>query len=214
MPTELILVRHGQSIANVTPIVAGMVADTGLTDRGRAQAAALAERLRTQEFRADVLYASTLPRAQQTAGYLAPVLDLPIHNDDELQELRPGVADGLTNAEWAARWPGLDNGSWRRPYQEFSPGGESWANFLPRAGAALTAIVERHPGQRIVAVTHGGVIEASFAMAFGLGLAAMRVTMDLTNTGLTTWRYDPDLARGPWTLLAANDTAHLSGLDD
>jgi probable phosphoglycerate mutase len=212
-PTELILIRHGESVANVTPIVAGMQGDVGLTDRGHRQAAALADRMREEKFSADVLYASTLPRAQQTVGYVAPVLGLSVQDEDDLQELRVGVADGLSNAEWAARWPGLTEGFWSRPYQEFAPGGESWCALQLRVGRTLTGLVERHRGERVVAVTHGGVIEASFAMAFGMGAGARSVGFDLTNTGITTWRYSPDSPRGRWTLLAANDTAHLARLE-
>lgn len=207
MSTELILVRHGESVANVHPVVAGMQGDAGLTERGRRQAAALAERLAADDFTADVLYASTLPRAQQTARYLSDALGLPIVNDAELQEVRVGEADGLDNVVWSERWPGLADGLWRRPFQPFAPGGESWATFLARAGAGLMTLVERHPDQRVLAVTHGGVLEASFALAFGLGPTAVTVRYAFRNTGLTTWQYD---AAGPrWTLVAANDTAHL-----
>ncbi len=211
MSTELILIRHGESHANVTPVVGGLRGDIGLTDRGHRQAERLGDRLRRHRFGADVLYASTLPRAQQTARYVAEAIDLPIHDDDDLQELRVGAADGLSITEWERRWPGLSEGMWRRPYQDFAPGGESWARFLVRAGAALVALVDRHPGRRIVAVTHGGVIEASFAMAFGAGPTGMPGGFAPENTGLTVWRYQPATPDRTWTLVAFNDAAHLAG---
>ncbi|SDS26606.1 histidine phosphatase family protein [Microlunatus soli] len=212
MSTELILVRHGESVANVTPVIGGMTGDVGLTDRGRRQAELLAERLRAEKFEADVLYASTLPRAQQTARYVSQALGLPVLDDAELQELRPGDADGLSVGEWKSRWPGLADGMWRRPFQAFASGGESWATFLARAGAGLTELVARHPGERIVAVTHGGVIEASLALVFGLGPTTARVKFALANTGVTTWRHDPAADAAHWTLVSVNDAAHLSGL--
>jgi probable phosphoglycerate mutase len=208
--TELILIRHGESHANVTPVIGGMRGDRGLTDRGRWQAERLGERLRQEGLRADVLYASTLPRAQETAGYVASALDLPICPEDELQELRVGEADGLSIDEWKRRWPGLADGLWHRPYQPFAPGGESWAGFLVRAGAALTALVERHPDQRIVAVTHGGVLEASFAMAFQLGPAAVSVRFLPENTGVTVWRHEPEPVEVAWSLVTFNDVGHLN----
>ena len=73
----------------------GMQGDRGLTERGVAQVEALARRLAQGEIAADVLYASTLPRARMTAEPVAEALNLPIHWDDDLQELRPGEADGL-----------------------------------------------------------------------------------------------------------------------
>jgi broad specificity phosphatase PhoE len=94
--TELYLIRHGESVPNVTPIIGGMRGDAGLTGRGREQAQLLEKRLREEELHADQLYASTLPRALETAEYVARALDLRVQPDDELHELRPGEADGLT----------------------------------------------------------------------------------------------------------------------
>lgn len=209
MPTELILIRHGQSHANVNPVVAGMRGDRGLTDTGRRQAELLRDRLRAERSSADVLYASTLPRAQETAQYVAEALELPIKDDDELQELRVGEADGMTNDDWSARWPGLRESMASKPFQEFAPGGESWATFLARVGSALTSLVTRHPDQRVVAVTHGGVIHASFAVAFGLGATAPRVRIDPENTSISRWRHHPEPDVPRWALQSFNDTRHL-----
>jgi probable phosphoglycerate mutase len=215
VPTDLRLIRHGESVANTQPIIAGMLADVGLTDRGRRQAALLEDRLRTDDWAADVLYASTLPRAVQTAAYVSRGLGLPVAPDDEVQELRPGVADGLSIAEWRRRYPGLDPGPTSRPYQRFSPGGESWAEFVVRAGAALLRIVERHPEESVVVVTHGGVIEASFHLALSLGASAPQAGFAPANTSITHWRHDPDGPTGlPWSLITFNDARHLVGETD
>ena len=106
--TELYLIRHGESVPNVTPIIGGMRGDAGLTDRGREQAQLLEKRLREEELHADQLYASTLPRALETAEYVARALDLRVQPEDELHELRPGEADGLTLDQWRERY-------WLRP---------------------------------------------------------------------------------------------------
>ncbi|NCC33746.1 MAG: histidine phosphatase family protein, partial [Chloroflexia bacterium] len=100
--TQLYLIRHGEAWANVQPILAGMQGDKGLTPRGVKQAERLRDRLAHGELQADVLIASTLPRARQTAEIIQPALGLPIILDDEVQELRLGEADGMTNQEaWA-----------------------------------------------------------------------------------------------------------------
>lgn len=209
MPTELILIRHGQSDANVNPVVAGMRGDRGLTDTGRRQAELLRDRLRADQETADVLYASTLPRAQQTARYVADATKLPIKDDDQLQELRVGDADGMSNDDWSARWPGLQDSLTARPFQRFATGGESWAEFLVRVGSALISLVDRHPDQRVLAVTHGGVVKASFALAFGLGPTAPRVRINPENTSLTRWLYHFEPGRSQWTLRSFNDAGHL-----
>jgi broad specificity phosphatase PhoE len=209
--TDLYLIRHGQSMANVTPVVGGMRGDAGLTDLGREQARLLEERLRVEEFGADVLYTSTLPRALQTSEFVARALDLPAIGDDGLQELRPGEADGLTLTEWRAACPPVSFGPVVDPFEPFSPGGESWATFLARAGAALSRLITRHDGERVVAVTHGGVVEASFYLALGLGATSVRTTFAPGNTSITHWQHQhTPTGHRAWTLAGFNDARHLA----
>ncbi len=215
MVTDLYLIRHGESVANVEPIIGGMRGDAGLTARGREQASLLEARLRAQGPRADLLYASTLPRARETAEYVARALGLPVEHDNEWQELRPGEADGLAVAEWEERYGGREFATGRDPYRPFAPGGESWATFLVRVGRALVGVVARHPEQRVAVVCHGGVLDASFYHAFGLGPTGNRVRFQPLNTSITHWRYQPGDGAGgaedapSWTLVTFNDAAHL-----
>lgn len=210
MVTDLHLIRHGEAVSNVEPVIAGMRSDRGLTDRGREQAALLEERLRAEPLDADVLYVSTLPRALETGAYVARALGLPAVETDDLHELRPGDADGLTIEEWRARADGTvppDD-----PFQPFSPHGESWTAFLLRAGAALSDLVARHEDQSVVAVTHGGVLDAAFHLAFGLDGSGQRVAFDPHNTSITHWRHRREPYRGArWTLVSFNDAGHLAG---
>ncbi len=208
MLTDLYLIRHGQSFANVNPIIGGMTGDVGLTPLGLDQSRRLADRLRAEAFRPDRLYASTLPRAQQTAAEIASAIELSVVDDPELQELRPGAADGLSRDQWCARSPGLTTVRRACPTTRWPPGGESWAMFVARAGTALTRLVHNHPDETVAAVCHGGVIEASFYLAFGLGGSVNPVAFAPTNTGLTHWRYDAG-APAPWTLIRFNDATHL-----
>jgi 2,3-bisphosphoglycerate-dependent phosphoglycerate mutase len=214
MTTDLYLIRHGESVANVEPIIGGMHGDTGLTDRGRQQAKLLEERLRDDELRADHLYVSTLPRALETGAYVARGLGLPIQPDDELQELRPGEADGLSVEEWQTRYGVPDGSAAADPFRPFSPGGESWAGFLVRAGHALADLVRRHEGETVVAVCHGGVLEASFFLAFGIGGTGNRVAFAPLNTSITHWRHERGAdEQSKWTLVKFNDSGHLAGED-
>lgn len=208
--TNLYLIRHGEAVANVEPMVAGMLGDAGLTKLGVAQAEALRDRLATTGMiAADVLIASTLPRARQTAEIIQPAIGLPITFDDDVQEMRVGEADGLSVAELKARY-GLPD--FRvDPFQLIAPGGENWPLFTVRVGTALSRITTEHAGQTIVVVCHGGVIDASFLYFFGMpSMTLPQAELYTHNTSITQWLRNErvgELAR--WRLVRYNDDAHL-----
>lgn len=210
--THLYLIRHGEAVANVQPIVAGMRGDAGLTARGVQQAERLRDRLRqTGEIAADVLIASNLPRARQTAEIIQPALGLPILFDEEVQELRPGEADGLSNAEARARYGPVDFDG--EPLRPFAPGGESWGDFTLRVSRALGRITREHAGKTIVVVCHGGVIDCSFIHFFQMpGLVLPPTDFHTRNTSLTHWELVGRRSRSLWRLNAYNDIAHLQGI--
>ena len=168
MPTNLYIIRHGEAYTNIESVIGGMHGDRGLTERGIAQAEALARRLSTGEIAADVLYASTLPRTRATAEHVAAALKLPITWDDELHELRPGESDGMRVEDARAKFAGFSTFLTRAIHADRT-GGESWGSFQVRTSAALERIITRHPDQTIVVVAHGGTIDVSFLYMLGLG---------------------------------------------
>ena len=211
MATDLYLVRHGEAVANVEPVIGGVRGDRGLTRRGHEQCRLLEERLEHERMRADRLVSSTLPRALQTAEYVSRALALPVLHDEELHELRPGEADGLTVDEWRARYRAgeVPAGTWD-PYRVFSPGGESWAMFLARAVEALSGLLVRYRDETVVVVCHAGIVEASFALAFGLDGSEKRVDCSPANTSITQWRHEQSAAgERAWRLTSFNDARHL-----
>jgi len=204
------LIRHGEAVVNVEPIIGGMRGDRGLTPRGVAQAERLRDRLAaTGEIEADVLIGSTFPRARQTAEIIAPALDLPITWDDEVQEMRPGAADGLTLDQFRERYgvPEFE----QDPFRPLSPGGESWATFYFRCAEALARISRAHTGKRVVIVCHGGVIDNSLLYFFGVNpLPRPDVEFYTRNTSITHWEHFARGDRAPrWRLRRYNDAAHL-----
>lgn len=210
--TRLYLIRHGEAVVNVEPILGGMRGDVGLTPRGIAQAERLRDRLqRTREIAADVVIASTLPRARQTAEIIAPALGQPLTFDDEVQEVRVGEADGLTVQEAWTRFgkPDFEND----PLRALAPGGESWGQFMLRIGQALTRITRTHKGKTIVIVCHGGVIDGSFLFFFGLNTLALPPTYFGThNTSITQWEQFTYNGSDRWRLVSYNDATHLRGI--
>ncbi len=210
--TQLYLIRHGEAVANVQPIVAGMNGDTGLTERGHEQTLRLHDRLaRTGFIKADVLIASTLPRARQTAEIIQPALNLPIIFDDDVQELRIGEADGMSNSDAWAKFgvPDFD----QFPLRPIAPGGESWGTFTLRVGQALTRITQEHEGKTIVVVCHGGVIDASFVHFFQMPSMVLPPTdFHTRNTSITNWEKVGRRSRTMWRLNSYNDIEHLHGV--
>jgi len=159
--TQLMLIRHGESVANSSGVAGGALGDGGLTALGRLQARTLATRLTmTGELNAaTAFYTSVLPRARATGVLLAPALpaELSLVTLDNVDELRVGEGDGLSWSEFADRFnpPNWDVD----PHLENAPGGESLLSFYERVTSALALLAERHPAEMVVVVCHGGVIE-------------------------------------------------------
>lgn len=210
--TRLVLIRHGESQATVNGVVAGERGCTGLSKLGRRQAEALRDRLATTgELAADVLVASTLPRAIETAEMIAPALGIgDVEQVHELCELHPGECDAITWEEYDQRY-GVDMKA--NPFTPIAPGGESLAEFNVRVGRALVGLAERYEGRCVVVACHGGVVMSS--MVTFLGLPAQRpliVELPVTNTSITEWEHPAGAGPPQWRLLRYNDAAHLAGL--
>jgi probable phosphoglycerate mutase len=205
--TRIVLIRHGEAYCNARGVVGGPVGCGGLTELGKAQARSLRDRLvRSREFDdAVALYTSVLPRAIQTARIISP--GLPPHlaavADCELCELHPGEADGLTWNEMVEKFGGPD---WdNEPREPFAPGGESWLGFYERCEGAFASIVERHRGDRVVLVVHGGVIEQAMKIVERREPTA-RLKLLTENCSMTEIEFDGERRR----LLRYNDRAPLA----
>jgi broad specificity phosphatase PhoE len=208
---RLILVRHGDAHAGFHGVIGGQKGCTGLTDLGRRQAGALRDHLAASDrLLPDVLIASTLPRAVETAQIVATGLGIELAREDpELGEVDPGEADGLDWAEFRERYGSFDMEVDRdRP---FAPGGDSWNSFHARVSRVLDRFVEEYRDRTVVAVCHAGVIMGSLRILFDIPHPGTGAQFRPTNTGLTEWEYDADRAR--WTLHTFNDASHLIGLD-
>lgn len=209
-PTTIVLVRHGESRATVDQIVGGRLGCQGLSTRGRRQSEALTARLLTSGLlhAASALYASTLPRAVETAQVIAPGVgsgNLEIRERDDLCELHVEAGDGLSWSEFGRIYGQPPWGTdITRP---LSPGSESWAGFVERASIALQVVAENHPGEMVVVACHGGVIEASFSAWGRVPTTTPGVHFLPENTGMTIWSRNA----GPWRLDRYNDHGHLDG---
>jgi broad specificity phosphatase PhoE len=147
---QVLLARHGQTEWNLLGRRQGQQ-DSPLTDRGVEQARRNATALRGHAV--DMVFTSPLGRAVATAEILARALGTTIVVVDELAEVHHGRLAGLTDDEITRRYP--DEWS-RRAHDKYRwrfPGGESYADADRRAAAAL-ALIDRHPANRPLIVSH------------------------------------------------------------
>jgi broad specificity phosphatase PhoE len=152
-PTRVLLVRHGQSTWNAAGRWQGQE-DPPLTDMGERQAKEAAQRLAALQGSEpiDAVWASDLQRAATTARAFADAFGVDVRTDTRFRERHAGPWQGCTRAEIEERWPGF-LGSSRRP-----DGYEPDADLVARTIDALDDLSATHPGERVVVVTHGGVL--------------------------------------------------------
>ena len=175
MVAELILVRHGQSLANVAfpaadaenlleAEVSGRDAEVPLTETGEKQAAAVGAWLAAlpEDRRPEVVITSPYLRARETWRIAAESsgVDLPAPTtDDRLVDRLMGDLELLTYAAIAKRFP--DEAARRTEAGEFEyapPGGESFADIAVRLRAFLEDLHRTHPGKRVIVVAHDAVV--------------------------------------------------------
>ena len=152
--TTLLLVRHGETDWNAAGRLQGHT-DRPLNEYGRRQARELAERLVGERIAA--VYTSDLARARETAEIIAAPLGLEVVLEPGLREKNWGNWEGLTADERAS----------------IEYAGESTEAHRERVLDALNRIVEAHPGERVVVVTHGGSLRRIQAAVSGVALPVL-----------------------------------------
>ena len=219
--TRLIIVRHGQAHCNIDRTIEGRATCRGLSELGHQQAEWLRDRFAFEKLAVDHIVASPIRRAAQTAEVLAGLLNLPIEFDPDLEEVRPGEAEGMTWDQYFAFY-GMTEG-WQ-PNVAFAPGAEAWTEFAARVSTAIDRISRTYSGQACLIVAHGGVVDASLFHFFGLDPQLQPpIDFETTNTSITEWErrtfttlrdplihpIEPATEVHRWRLVRYNDAAHL-----
>jgi probable phosphoglycerate mutase len=169
VPTTIVLIRHGETDWNRDDRFQGH-ADIPLNEAGRVQARQLVLDLEGEEFEA--AYSSPLLRAYETATIVADHFELAVEPVTDLMEVDVGSWSGLTRLEVEARFPD----GFRR-WLDYGHGwddGETYEDLGARVVSGLARIAARHPGTRILAVTHGGPIRSALAAADGVPFGEAR----------------------------------------
>ena len=154
--TRLILVRHCQSMGNLTKVFQGQT-DFDISPLGEKQLALLGLRLRNEPI--DVIYSSPLKRAWKTAEAINEYHKLPIIRMDELMEIDIGDLAGRGPGKVFEGYPELAYNWAHERQKSVFPGGESAVDVWNRAGKALNRILEENGGKTVVAVAHGFLLE-------------------------------------------------------
>jgi 2,3-bisphosphoglycerate-dependent phosphoglycerate mutase len=202
-PYVIVLLRHGESVGNAEARWQGQ-SDFPLTDTGRAQARALAERWKTEKEHFNLIVCSPLSRARETAEIVAAELDSPIETDPLWMERNNGEFSGLTAGEATERFPRPD---FINPYDPVGGKGEGdWELFL-RGGQGLHNLLRRPAGHYLV-VSHGGLLNQVMHAVMGIAPHANNAgpRFRFGNTGFARLIYHPRQHR--WTIDTLNDHAH------
>jgi 2,3-bisphosphoglycerate-dependent phosphoglycerate mutase len=214
---QLYFVRHGESVANLSDRNGTRRPEDAdrLSDRGWEQARQLGRRLEGHGL--EVIVASNMRRAQETAQGIAEVLDLPIETDPDLHELRQSDAFYASSPDFGDT--GTLNWMPHTPPDFSEPGAESFNDIMARVHRVRERLSERAEQQHILAVSHFGFLHFFLgSVLFGDDFTPQHVPglymAGHANTGITlferreTRRMDGIDFPG-WVLTTWNDQGHL-----
>ncbi|KMT09353.1 hypothetical protein BVRB_6g134470 [Beta vulgaris subsp. vulgaris] len=201
--TEFIIVRHGETDWNAIGKMQGHL-DVELNEIGRQQAVAVADRL-SREPNISAIYSSDLKRALETAETIASKYGrLEVIKDQDLRERHLGDLQGLVYQEVSKVNPkAYEAFNSRRLDQEIPGGGESRDQLYRRCTSVLQRIGEKHRGQRVIVVSHGGAIRSLYNRAAAKGQRPGKISN--TSVGIIQVS-DRDI----WSVKSWNDVSHLT----
>jgi 2,3-bisphosphoglycerate-dependent phosphoglycerate mutase len=197
-PTRIIAVRHGETAWNVAARIQGQL-DVGLNDTGRWQARRVGEALAAEDIA--TVYTSDLGRAHETAKSIGDATGVAVVPEQGLRERSFGLFEGKTFSEIEETWPDHAH-NWRKRIRE--GGGGSLLQLRERVTRTVQALAERHRGQQIVVVAHGGVLDALYRVATRQEVNSPR-TWELPNGAINRLLWTPE----GFTLVGWSDTQHL-----
>lgn len=152
---KILLIRHGETTGDLEDRYGGFY-DDHLTERGRQQLTETAEKLKGVEV--DIIFSSSLVRAQESAEIVNTVLNTHIEIQDGLRERNYGILGGLTKTEAKNLYP--EAVELHKDYTNTDQDGESWNDFNFRVIQTFESIVRQQQLQTIVILGHGGSIKA------------------------------------------------------
>lgn len=206
MPTRIYLVRHGATELTAEDRFAGST-EVSLSDEGRTQVAALAQRLRCDNL--DAVYTSPMQRTMETARLIAAPHGLEPIAEPDLREIDYGHWEGRSRDEVEADY-GDEYNAWQEDPLTVAPaGGESGIDVLARALPVLRRIVQDHRHQAVLVVSHKGTNRLLVSSLLGFDARGYRDRLDQSPAGLTILDFATDVRA---RLRLFNDVSHYEGV--
>jgi probable phosphoglycerate mutase len=203
--TRVTMIRHGETEWNVAMRLQGKK-NSDLTKRGIKQVELVAEALKKRTF--NVLFSSDQGRAVKTAEIINGYQHLNLILSEKLRERNFGIMEGLTREEIALKFPEVHEGYINRKSAYQIPDGESLVEFYFRVTNELKEIVRTYKGNRILIVTHGGVLDCTMRMVFSYSLDVSR-NFSIYNAAINTFNVRED----KWSLEEWGNIDHFNSLD-
>ena len=203
--TTIILIRHGQSVANLNLVFAGHF-DADLSELGQKQAKCTADAV-LGRFKIDKIYSSDLIRAYNTARPISEATGVEIIPDRRLREIYAGEWEGVEIAKIGEKHP-EDFFVWRNDIcSSRCTGGESMVEAGERFFARVKEIAEENDGKTVVITTHAAVIRAFLAISAG-DVTLMNTNPFVPNASYTVLSVDGD----KFEVVEKGCDSHLEGL--
>jgi broad specificity phosphatase PhoE len=203
--TRVIIVRHGRTEWNRVERFRGRV-DIGLDEVGTKQAEVAAKRIR--EWPISAIYSSPLRRAMDTAEIIAAPLELNVQPMSGIIDIDYGSWQGLSIEQVVARDDSLYSQWVESPYEVKFPGGESFAEARERVSSTIGDLIQQHPKETFVLVSHKVICQILILNLLGLDSSHFwQITQDVCAMNLF------EVRGGIPSVLFLNDTCHLEGLN-
>ncbi|WP_080876374.1 histidine phosphatase family protein [Oceanobacillus timonensis] len=193
--TEICMIRHGETDWNKEKRIQGKT-DIPLNKTGESQAKVCCAA--AEKFEPTVLITSPLARAKVTAEIINKDLGLPLHEMPDFVERSYGDAEGMDIADRNRYFPD----------REMIPNVETFEALKERAMKGLEEVCEKYPGERVLIVSHGALINALLSIIskekLGTGITFLQ------NTSMTTFACE----HGEWRVVDYNNTNHLAAVNE
>ena len=201
--TRILLIRHGQSIANVEKIFAGNF-NSPLSELGMLQAEQTAEYI-AENYNVDKVYSSDLKRALSVGKAIADKLRMDVTAQKNLREISAGLWEGCSFEELYERFPSYRDVWLNDIGNATCDGGESVAQLQRRFVSAVTDIAEENHGKTVVITTHATPIRSMQCFCEKKTLDEMKNIPWVSNASVTELEY----TGGEFSIVRVGYDAHL-----